>query len=95
MRISSEQVDFLKRSILAIVPDAVIYLFGSRVDDGKKGGDIDIMILSDKKVGWKERSRIKWRFFERFGEQKLDIVSSTFNDRNPFKELVLHEGIKL
>lgn len=95
MRISSEQIDFLKREILALVPDAVVYLFGSRVDDGKKGGDIDIMVLSDKKISWKEKAKIKWQYFEKFGEQKLDIVSSTFNKRNPFKELVLHEGIRL
>lgn len=95
MRISSEQTDFLKKEILALVPDAVVYLFGSRVDDRKKGGDVDIMILSDKKISWKEKAKIKWQYFEKFGEQKLDIVSSTFNERNPFKELVLHEGIRL
>ena len=95
MRISSEEIDFLKREILAHVPDAVVYLFGSRVDDGKKGGDIDIMVLSDKKISWKEKARIRWQYFEKFGEQRLDIISSTFNEPNPFKELVLHKGIRL
>lgn len=95
MRVSSEQIDFLKREISAFVPDAVVYLFGSRVDDRKKGGDVDIMILSNKKISWKEKAKIKWQYFERFGEQKLDIVSSTFNERNPFKELVLRQGIRL
>ena len=53
------------------------------------------MVLSNKKISWKEKAKIKWHYFERFGEQKLDIVSSTFNERNPFKELVLHEGVRL
>ena len=95
MRIPPEQIDFLKREILACVPDAVVYLFGSRIHDGKKGGDIDIMVISDKKITWKEKAKIKWSFFERFGEQKLDLVSSSFHESNPFKELVLHEGIRL
>ncbi|MEW6606154.1 MAG: nucleotidyltransferase domain-containing protein [bacterium] len=95
MRVLAEQIDFLKREILLLVPDAVVYLFGSRVDDKKKGGDIDIMILSDRKISWKEKAKIKWRYFEKFGEQKIDIVSSMFNENNPFKELVLQEGIKL
>lgn len=95
MRVSTEQIEFLKQEILAIAPDAVVYLFGSRIYDAKKGGDTDIMVLSDKKMGWKEKAKIKWKYFERFGEQKLDIVSSTFNERNPFKELVLHEGVRL
>jgi predicted nucleotidyltransferase len=95
MRISSEQIDFLKREILALVPDAVVYLFGSRVDDRQKGGDIDIMILSERKIRWKEKAKIKWRYFEKFGEQKIDIVSSNFSERDSFKEIVLQEGIRL
>lgn len=95
MRISDEQIDFLKKDVMALLPDAVVYLFGSRVDDEKKGGDIDIMILSNRKVRWKEKARIKWHFFEKYGEQKLDIVSSTFEEENPFKRIVLREGVRL
>lgn len=95
MRISREQIDFLKKAIITALPDAEVYLFGSRTDDSKKGGDIDIMILSSRKIRWKEKAKIKWQYFERFGEQKLDIVSSAFHESNPFKELVLHEGVRL
>lgn len=95
MRISDEQIDFLKKDVIALFPDAVVYLFGSRVDDEKKGGDIDIMILSNRKVCWKEKATIRWRFFEKYGEQKLDIVSSTFEEENPFKQIVLREGVRL
>ncbi len=95
MRISCEQIDYLKKEITAVLPDAVVYLFGSRTDDNKKGGDIDIMVLSDRKIRWKEKAIIKWHYFERFGEQKLDIISSTFKDEDPFKQIVLSEGIKL
>lgn len=95
MRISDEQRDFLKKEITAVAPDAEVYLFGSRVDDKKKGGDVDIMVLSGKKLLWKEKAKIRWHYFEKYGEQKLDIVSSTFEEVNPFKQIVLHEGIRL
>lgn len=95
MRISTEHIDFLKKEILAVLPDAAVYLFGSRADDNKKGGDIDIMILSDRKIGWREKAVIKWRYFEKFGEQKLDIISSTFKAEDTFKQIALHEGIRL
>jgi predicted nucleotidyltransferase len=95
VRISREQIDFLKKEIISALPDAVVYLFGSRTDDSKKGGDIDIMILSNRKIRWKEKAKIKWQYFEKFGEQKLDIVSASFNESNPFKELALHEGVRL
>ena len=95
MRITNEQADFLEKEVLTLMQDAQVYLFGSRTDDQKRGGDIDIMVLSDKRLTWKEKAMIRWHYFEKFGEQKLDIISSTFNERNPFKEIVLHEGIRL
>lgn len=95
MRISREQIDFLKKEIMSALPDAVVYLFGSRADDNKKGGDIDIMVLSNRKIRWKEKAMIRWHYFEKFGEQKLDIVSSTFKEEDPFKQIVLQEGIRL
>ena len=70
-------------------------LIPEQFSDSKKGGDIDIMILSNRKIRWKEKAKIKWQYFEKFGEQKLDIVSVSCNESNPFKELVLHEGIRL
>lgn len=95
MRMVSEQIDFLKAEALSIVPEALIYLFGSRVDDHKKGGDIDIMVLSNKGLNWKDKARIRWNFCKRFGEQKLDIISFTFEEESPFKQIVLSEGVRL
>lgn len=95
MRFSEEQINILKNKIISILPDAIIYLFGSRTDDNQKGGDIDIMILSHKKINWKEKSIIRWHFFEKFGEQKLDIVSFTFEEKDAFKQIILENGIKL
>lgn len=92
MRISSEQIEFLKKEILAQMPGALIYIFGSRVYDNKKGGDIDVMILSDKKLNWKKKAKIKWLFFDKFGEQRLDIVSFTHKEEDPFKRIILLEG---
>ena len=95
MRISQEEANFLKKEISAILPDALIYLFGSRVDDDKKGGDIDIMILSGRRLNWKEKSQFRWSYFGKYGEQKMDIVSFSFLEENPFKLLIMEKGIQL
>lgn len=95
MRIKQEQIQLLKKEITSILPDAEIYFFGSRVDDNKKGGDIDILIIASRKLNWKEKSIIRWRFFEKFGEQKLDIISYSFEDNITFKKIAQIEGIRV
>ncbi len=48
MRISNEEINVLKSKLAELSCDAKLYLFGSRLDDDKKGGDIDLLVLSDK-----------------------------------------------
>jgi predicted nucleotidyltransferase len=95
MRISSEEANFLKKEISALAPDALVYLFGSRVDDGQKGGDIDIMVLSARRLNWKDKSKLRWRYFGKYGEQRMDIVTFSFTDENPFKRLIMEKGMQL
>jgi hypothetical protein len=75
MRLSKYEQNSIKKHFKNIFPNAKLYLFGSRVDDSKKGGDIDLYIetLSD------EYSYPKLLSFNSFiqadiGEQKIDIV---------------------
>ena len=46
MRLSKAQHQAIKKYFLEVFHDGQIYLFGSRVDDGKRGGDIDLYIDS-------------------------------------------------
>ncbi len=95
MRVSKEQLEFLKRQVKNYLPKAKVYLFGSRADSQKKGGDIDILILSDRVLTLREKRQIRIAFFTQFGEQKLDLVSFTFEREDPFKEWIMLEAIEL
>jgi len=50
VRIKNEQVVFLKQSIKKYLPDADVYLIGSRANDKLKGGDIDILVIKKKTI---------------------------------------------
>lgn len=95
MRIEKDKIDFFKSEIKRYLPDFKLYLFGSRVDDGKKGGDIDILLLSDRLLSRRDKRAIKIKFYNAFGYQKLDLVNFTYDDPAPFKELALMDGVEL
>jgi len=95
MRVNKDQMDFLKSRIHAIDPEAVIYLFGPRVDDHQKGGDIDLLILSDEYIPRWELRNIKIDFYQQFGYQQLDMVNYLIDEDSSFKSLVLLEAEKL
>ncbi len=80
MRISSKEISTIKKNILLFDSSASIYLFGSRVYDEAKGGDIDILIISEK-IGFAEKIKIKTGIFKEIEEQKIDlIVKKNFDD---------------
>ena len=46
MRLKNNEVDIIRKTISNIFDDATVYLFGSRLDDTKKGGDIDLFVIA-------------------------------------------------
>ena len=95
IRVTKEKIDNLKKSIITILPNSKIYLFGSRVDKNQKGGDIDILIIGDRQLNFREKAKIERNFFEKFGEQKLDLISFEYDNKSSFKEIALEKAIRL
>jgi len=95
VRVKNEQVLFLKQSIKNYLPDADLYLIGSRANDKLKGGDIDILVIGEKRLSGQEKRNVKIAFYKEFGEQKIDIVSFKRDEPSNFKELALIESVKL
>jgi uncharacterized protein len=73
MRLKDFEVVAIKDTVYEFDPEAKIYLFGSRADDMKRGGDIDLFILS-KKITDRERRKIKIKLYDKIGEQKIDMI---------------------
>ena len=94
MRLSEKQIKVLKDKLNSISSNAKLYLFGSRVDDTKKGGDIDLLVVS-KEVTKKDLRLLRIDFFDHFEEQKLDIVLDDGEFKNPFTKHIIKGAILL
>ena len=49
MRLKSKEIEIIKQNTYKIFGKSKIILFGSRADNTKKGGDIDLYIIPQKK----------------------------------------------
>jgi len=94
MRLTQEERDFFKSSISNFSNEAKVYLFGSRVDDDKKGGDIDLLIVS-KEMTKQQVREVKIAFYKHFGEQKLDVILDDGQFKQPFTKLIAKRSIAL
>lgn len=93
MRLTKLQQQAIKEVIATLDPHAKIYLFGSRVDDHARGGDIDLLILSDIIIE-QDRRQLRLNLFDRLGEQKIDLIIAKDLDK-PFVRIAYNSGIAL
>ena len=94
MRISEIEKTTIVNAILEKDKNAQIFLFGSRTDDFKKGGDIDILVQSDE-IGLLEIVKIKSIIFKNIPEQKIDLLVSKSNETNHFVDFISNQLISL
>jgi predicted nucleotidyltransferase len=70
MRLDNVQKEALQRAIQNV--NGEVYLYGSRVDDSKKGGDIDVLIFSEENP-FKLSQKVSIDFFMEC-EEKIDVT---------------------
>lgn len=95
MRLNKEYIKTIKFYFKEIFKNGEIYLFGSRVDDNKKGGDIDLyLVIDDHSNLLQKKIKFLARIKRALGEQKIDIVFNKDSNRLIEKE-ARRWGVKL
>ena len=98
MRLNEHYRQTIVRIAKEVYGDTVkVYLFGSRTDDRKRGGDIDLLVRTEgAKKGLMGRmgriqmaSKLKWLL----GDQKIDIIGD--HEESLVVEEALRTGIRL
>ncbi len=96
MRLKPNEIDILKSNILKHITDAKIMLFGSRIYDDKKGGDIDIFIETKQQVNLKQQIKILTDIEMSGIGRKVDMIIKTPTTKEqPIFQTIYQKGIVL
>jgi uncharacterized protein len=95
MRLGANEVEAIREEIRQSDPAAEIYLFGSRTNDAAKGGDIDLLVISDT-LGFRDVLRLRTAILDRIGWQQLDLVVRRRKQLSePLAAVARETGVKL
>ena len=99
MRLTPEQIAMLKEAASEYFgADASVLLFGSRVDDSKRGGDIDLLVCPGPDARdqiFSRRIRLLTRLERMLGERKIDVVIEMPPDSRPIVAVAHATGVKI
>ena len=99
MRLQQKQIETIRQAVKELAGDeANVILFGSRVDDQARGGDIDLLVELPYPVdqpAWL-MATISGRISHRLGGQKIDVIITAPNLSDiPIHGVAKSSGIRL
>lgn len=96
MRLTHEQIVSILNMVQHFAGEkAHVYLFGSRLDDQAKGGDVDLLIETSYPLKLLDRAYLKIKLEERLG-LPVDIIIRAGNETpTPFQRLAQAQATKL
>jgi predicted nucleotidyltransferase len=98
MTTNKKILNSIKVNILEIIPDANIFLFGSRArKDNKADSDWDLLILSGQTINIDKKTEVRKKLFFNELENNISINSLIFNDsewNNKYKNYPLYFEIQ-
>lgn len=100
MRLSDRELTAIKSSFQKhFGPNDHLWLFGSRADDTRKGGDIDLYVETELSAKEAVQGKIKFdaELMMTIGEQRIDIVLNLVHSdtKLPIYEIAKETGVIL
>ena len=86
MRLTDQYINLIQKTAARHFGNSThVYLFGSRVQDNLKGGDIDLLIKTDEdKMTFINKVLFLVDLKKQLGDQKIDVVFDKENKSNQF-----------
>jgi predicted nucleotidyltransferase len=95
MRLTSTQIDIIRKAISEnFGQDVLIWLFGSRVDDSRRGGDVDLYIETSHRDTLMPTLRCKIALEDNL-DLSVDLLVKEPGQDKPIYHLAKAKGIAL
>ena len=101
MRLNQEQIKDIKKTVTSLATMPVkIFLFGSRTSNQKKGGDIDLLVVTDSPEALELQKiviLVQLKKCKSIGERKIDLIIASENQtkKDAFLVQAMSEAIEL
>ena len=97
VRLSEEEIKAIVETAKEIFGKNIkIWLFGSRADLGKRGGDIDLYIETKMEEDiLRNKPKFLVKLEEKIGEQKIDVIIKPFDSKDEISLIAKRTGVRL
>jgi predicted nucleotidyltransferase len=96
MRLTEAQARFIRERICAAMGNGTrIWLFGSRVDDNRRGGDVDLYVEPAQPVSLADELRVRSDIADRLDLEVDLIVACQEPGSQPIHRIARHTGVPL
>ncbi len=96
IRLTKRQIHTIVSIIKEFVqPKFQIKLYGSRTRPNTKGGDIDLLLITEKEITPRVVRKIKVKLKDALGEDKIDLTTATFQNKSNFVQLIEDNAVTI
>lgn len=95
MRLTPSEHTTITSILRSVDPQGDVLLFGSRVDDRRKGGDIDLLWFTSRPLDLRTQLSAQWQL-EVACDTHVDLlVKSPDEPEQPIHRIALERGVRL
>lgn len=96
MRLTTKHIQIINQVVSRVISDTVgVYLFGSRLNDQARGGDIDILLAVDRRISRIEQGKIKMELEQMLGLPVDILVHVRNTEPTPFQTIAYAHAERL
>ena len=95
MRINATELNALRTILGELDPAGSIYLYGSRADDTRRGGDIDVYLSASRPIDLKTRLRTQYRLQQACDTHVDLLVKDPTQPAQTIHKIAVEQGVLL